>query len=74
MTWLAVVATTLAAAIFVAGRKFRGKPSRIREPDRIRNRTDQGTGHWAGSYESRRRFAPRRGADMKKWKDADYNR
>jgi hypothetical protein len=62
MTWLAVVATALAAAIFVAGRKFRGKPSRIREPDMGR------------SYESRRRFAPRRGDDMKKWKDADYNR
>jgi hypothetical protein len=62
MTWLAVVATTLAAAIFVAGRKFRGKPSRIREPD------------MGWSYESRHRFAPRGGDDMKKWKEADYSR
>jgi hypothetical protein len=62
MTWLAVVAISLAVAIFVAGRKFREKPSRIRERDLGRN------------YESRYRFAPGRGDDMKKWKDADYSR
>jgi hypothetical protein len=62
VTWLAVVAISLAVAIFVAGRKFRGKPSRIREPDMGR------------SHESRYRFAPRRGDDMKKWKEADYSR
>jgi len=62
MTWLAIIMISFALAIFLVRQESKGKPNRSRE---------RGTGR---RHESRHRFAPGKGDDMKKWKDADYCR
>jgi hypothetical protein len=62
MKWLAIVTISLVFAIFLVGQISKGRPKRFRE---------RGIGR---SYASRYRATLGKGEDMKKWRDADYNR